>query len=100
MTKNILLVLLFVSVAFSSMCVAQNFGMLYAKQIQFEYNGAGIILTPGARLGTGQSTVTIPDGTGTVDTSYNNYNQILVALKAIDAGKGNHSGINWTSLGV
>ena len=74
--------------------------MLYAKQIQFEYNGAGVILQPGVGNKAGLNTVTIPDETGTIDTSANNYNRLLVALKALDAGKGNHSGINWTSLEV
>jgi len=80
--------------------IAQNFQVLYAKQIQFEGNGCGFILQGGNPIKAGNQQITIPDGTGTIATSYNNYNMLLVALKAIDAGKGNHSGINWTSLGV
>ena len=103
--NKILLALLFVCVCVSTLLVGngitQSFQSLYARDITFEKPGTGsVLLAVGTSLKTGLQTVTIPDGTGTIVTSYNNYNAILVALKALDAGKGNHSGINWTSLGV
>lgn len=104
MKNKLLLVLLFVCVFVVTMCIkdgfTQSFQMLYAKQIQFEYNGAGVILQPGMPLKTGAQTITIPDGAGTIFTTYSNSNFLLTTLKAIDAVHGSHSGINWTSLGV
>ena len=47
----------------------------------------------------GATTVTIPDETGTILTDSSNYNNLLKALKALDATYGSHSGINWTSFG-
>ena len=104
MVNKLILALLFVYIC-SSLYIqnstAQSFQHLYAQDVMFERPGIGSgLLTIGPSLKSGLQTITIPDGTGTIDTSYNNYNILLVALKALDAGKGNHSGINWTSLGV
>ena len=102
MKKYIIIGLIFIGAIafFNHKVIAQSFQMLYVKQIQFEYNGVGLTLQPGNPIKAGAQVITLPDGTGTIDTSYNNFNFLLTALKAIDAGKGNHSGINWTSLGV
>ena len=103
MKNKLLLILLFVCVSSITLLVGngvtQSFQMLYAKQIQFEYNGAGVILSPGVGLKAVVNTVTLPDETVTIDTDANNYNRLLTSLKAIDVSKGSHSGINWTSFG-
>lgn len=71
--NKLLLSLLFVSVAVSSLLigngVTQSFQTLYAKTLQFENNGVGVILTPGIRSAAGPNTLTIPDMTGTIATS-------------------------------
>ena len=88
-------------VLFNHKVIAQSFQPLYATSIQFEKAGTGsILLAVGPTLRSGLQTVTIPDGTGNIYTSYNNSNALLVALKAIDVAHASHSGINWTSLGV
>ena len=56
-------------------------------------------LVSGVSQHNGATTVTIPDETGTILTDSSNYNDLLKALKALDATYGSHSGINWTSFG-
>ena len=80
--------------------VAQSFNHLYATDVMFENPGVGSgLLVMGKTLRNGLQTITIPDGTGTIDTSYNNYAQLFTAMKALDAAHGSHSGINWQSFG-
>ena len=104
MKNNLLLCLLFVSVLVISFnvtgVVAQSFQHLYARDIQFENPGVGSgLLVIGQSLKAGLQTITIPDGTGNIVTSYNNFSALMTALKALDAAHGSHSGINWQSFG-
>jgi hypothetical protein len=53
--KKLLLILLFVCGAITYLwignSIAQSFQVLYAKEVQFEYNGVGLILQPGMGMG-------------------------------------------------
>lgn len=103
-SNKLFLILIFVSIAISSLLVGngvtQSFQSLYAKTIEFEYNGVGVTLQSGLGAKGGLNTVTIPDETGTIATSANSYLRVLQALKAVDVAHGSHSGINWTSFGT
>lgn len=96
-----LLIILFVFICFcEKKVIAQNLQAIYASSVLFAGpNQGSVTLVSGVSHQAGATTVTIPDETGTMLTDSSNYNDLLKALKALDATYGSHSGINWTSFG-